>query len=81
LNSEVSGGSAWARIAGPCDTSPWIHLPIGYTKTNNHPVLNWRFETEPQAHMGGRQVHWPRGRVPGGSSSINGMILQDALHP
>lgn len=60
--------------AGPRDTSPWIHVPIGYARTNDHPVLNWRFETEPQAHMGGRKVYWPRGRVLGGSSSVNGMI-------
>lgn len=60
--------------AGPRDTSPWIHVPIGYAKTNHHPVLNWRFETEAQAYMGGRRVYWPRGRVLGGSSSINGMI-------
>lgn len=60
--------------AGPRDTSPWIHVPIGYAKTNTHPVLNWRFETEPQAQMGGRSVYWPRGRVLGGSRSVNGMI-------
>ncbi len=60
--------------AGPRDTSPWIHVPIGYARTNAHPMLNWRFETEPQAHLDGRRVYWPRGRVLGGSSSINGLI-------
>lgn len=60
--------------AGPRDSSPWIHVPIGYAKTNSHPVLNWRFETEPQPHMDGRRVYWPRGRVLGGSSAVNGMI-------
>ena len=60
--------------AGPPDRSPWIHLPIGYARTNRHPVLNWCFETEPQQQMDGRKVYWPRGRVLGGSSSINGMI-------
>jgi choline dehydrogenase len=60
--------------AGPKDSSPWIHVPIGYARTNKHPVLNWRFETEPQDHMDGRTVYWPRGRVLGGSSSVNGMI-------
>jgi len=77
LANRLSEGGRYQVLlleAGPCDTSPWIHLPIGYAKTNNHPVLNWRFETEPQAHMGGRQLYWPRGRVLGGSSSINGMI-------
>ncbi len=60
--------------AGPPDTYPWIHIPIGYGKTMLHPVLNWGFNTEPNEHMNGRQVHWPRGRTLGGSSAINGMI-------
>jgi len=60
--------------AGPRDTSPWIHLPIGYGKTMFHPELNWRFETEPEPEMQGRRIYWPRGRCLGGSSSINGLI-------
>jgi len=60
--------------AGPRDRSPWIHLPIGYGKTMFHPVLNWRFETEPEPQMNGRRIYWPRGRCLGGSSSINGLI-------
>lgn len=61
--------------AGPRDRSPWIHLPIGYGKTMWHPTLNWRFYTEPEPYMEGRRVYWPRGRVLGGSSSINGLIV------
>ena len=61
--------------AGPADTNPWIHIPIGYGKTMFHPELNWRFETEPQAELNHRRDYWPRGRTLGGSSSINGMIL------
>ena len=60
--------------AGPRDRSPWIHIPIGYAKTMFHPVLNWRFYTEPEPNMNGRKVYWPRGRTLGGSSSINGLI-------
>ena len=60
--------------AGPRDRSLWIHLPIGYGKTMFHPVYNWGFYTEPEPHMNGRRVYWPRGRGLGGSSSINGLI-------
>ncbi len=60
--------------AGPKDTSLWVHLPIGYGKTMWDPVVNWRFYTEPEPNMDGRKIYWPRGRVLGGSSSINGLI-------
>ena len=60
--------------AGPRDTYPWIHIPIGYAKTMFHPIVNWRFYTEPEPQMNGRKVYWPRGRTLGGSSSINGLI-------
>jgi choline dehydrogenase len=60
--------------AGPRDRSIWIHVPIGYGKTMFHPVYNWRFHTEPEPHMKGRRIYWPRGRGLGGSSSINGLI-------
>ncbi len=61
--------------AGPRDRSLWIHLPIGYGKTMWHSKLNWRFYTEPDPNMDGRRIYWPRGRVLGGSSSINGLIV------
>jgi choline dehydrogenase len=61
--------------AGPRDSSFWIHLPIGYGRTMWDSKVNWKFQTEPEPHMGGRQVYWPRGRVLGGSSSINGLIV------
>jgi choline dehydrogenase len=60
--------------AGPRDTYPWIHIPIGYAKTMFHPVVNWGFYTEPEPAMNGRKVYWPRGRTLGGSSAINGLI-------
>jgi choline dehydrogenase len=60
--------------AGPADRSPWIHLPIGYGKTMWSPRVNWCFETDPDPHMNGRRIYWPRGKTLGGSSSINGLI-------
>ncbi len=61
--------------AGLRDSSFWIHLPIGYGKTMWDPKLNWRFFTEPEPNMDGRRIYWPRGRVLGGSSAINGLIV------
>lgn len=61
--------------AGPRDRNFWIHLPIGYGRTMWDPKVNWKFETQPEPNMAGRQVYWPRGRVLGGSSSINGLIV------
>ena len=66
--------------AGPRDRYPWIHIPIGYAKTMFHPLLNWRFYTEPDPGMNGRKVYWPRGRTLGGSSSINGLISIRGQH-
>src|SRR5882672_8765082 len=61
--------------AGPRDSSFWIHLPIGYGRTMWDPKVNWKFQTEPEPNMAGRQIYWPRGKVLGGSSSINGLIV------
>ena len=61
--------------AGPRDKSFWIHLPIGYGRTMWDPAVNWKFHTEPEPNMAGRRIYWPRGRVLGGSSSINGLIV------
>lgn len=60
--------------AGGKDSNPWIHVPAGYVKTMVMPGLNWMFDTEPDAHTGNRPLPVPRGRVLGGSSSINGMV-------
>ncbi len=60
--------------AGPADRNPWIHIPIGYAKTMFNARVNWCFTTEPEPHMNGRKVYWPRGKTLGGSSSINGLI-------
>ena len=60
--------------AGGKDKNPWIHVPVGYVKTLDLPGLNWRFETDPEPNTNNRQIPIPRGRVLGGSSSINGMV-------
>ena len=58
--------------AGPEPTSPLIKMPLAMGKLFTHPILNWGYYTEPEAQLNNRAVFWPRGRVLGGSSSING---------
>ena len=60
--------------AGPKDSYPWIHIPVGYFKTMHNPRTDWLLETEPDPGLNGRKLAWPRGRVLGGSSSINGLL-------
>jgi choline dehydrogenase len=60
--------------AGPRDSSPWIHIPVGYYKGIVNPTIGWGYETDPVPGSNGRRISWPRGKVLGGSSSINGLI-------
>ena len=60
--------------AGPPDRNPWIHIPVGYFRTMGNPNTDWRYVTESDAGIAGRAIAWPRGRVLGGSSSINGLL-------
>ena len=60
--------------AGPKDWHPWIHIPAGMLKLLYNPLVNWNYASEPEPGSGNRAIHWPRGRVLGGSSSINGML-------
>ena len=60
--------------AGPRDRNPWIHVPVGYYRTMFDPRITWGYETEPVPGLGGRSITWPRGRVLGGSSAINGLV-------
>ena len=60
--------------AGTKDTNPWIHVPLGYTKTYTDPRVNWMFDSEPEKELNGRTLYQPRGKVLGGTSSINGMV-------
>jgi choline dehydrogenase len=76
LASRLSEGGADVILleAGPKDWHPLIHVPAGVLKLLHHPWVNWNYVTEPETGIAGRQLHWPRGRVLGGSSSINGML-------
>jgi choline dehydrogenase-like flavoprotein len=60
--------------AGPPDTYPFIHVPAGFLKLIQNPRVNWNYLTEPEPGTGNRPHRWPRGRVLGGTSSINGML-------
>lgn len=60
--------------AGPRDANPWIHVPVGYFRTMGNPATDWCYETENDPGLNGRSISFPRGRVLGGSSSINGLL-------
>lgn len=60
--------------AGGRDYDPWLHIPAGYYRNAYHPRYNWNYVTEPVAALNGRRLPWPRGKVLGGSSAINGLI-------
>jgi choline dehydrogenase len=60
--------------AGGKDTDPWIHIPAGFYRNIYNPKVAWHFETEPVPELHNRRISWPRGKVLGGSSSINGLI-------
>jgi choline dehydrogenase len=60
--------------AGGADDYHWIHIPVGYLHCIGNPRTDWLYQTEPAAGLNGRSLRYPRGKVLGGSSSINGMI-------
>ena len=60
--------------AGGDDRRFWIKTPIGYGKLFHDPSVNWKYRAEPDPGLAGRAVYWPRGKVLGGSSSINAMV-------
>lgn len=60
--------------AGGRDWNPWIHVPVGYFKTMHNPSVDWCYRTEPDPGLNGRSIDWPRGKVLGGSSSLNGLL-------
>ncbi len=60
--------------AGPRDTHFWIHVPLGYGKLFARKDVNWAYESEPEPNLNGRRIFTPRGKVLGGSSSINGLV-------
>jgi choline dehydrogenase len=60
--------------AGGRDSYPWIHIPVGYLYTMGNPRIDWCFQTEADPGLNGRRLNYPRGKVLGGCSAINGMI-------
>ena len=66
--------------AGSKDSNPWIHIPLGYTKTFTNPTVNWMFDSEPEKELNNRIMYQPRGKVLGGTSSINGMVYMRGNH-
>ena len=74
------GNPRRAAEAGGEDRNRWIHIPLGYGKTFADASVNWCYEAEPDPGANGRRIFWPRGKVLGGSSSINGMVYIRGQH-
>lgn len=72
--AEAGAGRVTVVEAGPMDRSPWIHLPIGFFRTLRDPRINWDFTALYDEAEDAREMRWPRGRVVGGSGSINGLV-------
>ena len=87
VGSGSSGAVLAARLAGqgasvllleagqPLERHFWVKVPIGIAKIVGNSKYVWPFNTEPQAMLAGQKVYWPRGRLPGGSSSVNGALF------
>ncbi len=66
--------------AGDSDRKFWVHVPMGYARLFADPRVNWMFESEPEPELEGRTLYQPRGKVLGGTSSINGMVYMRGNH-
>ena len=76
--ARLSENPAWKVLlleAGPPNNSVWLHVPIGLVKCFRNPKFNWMYQGEPEPNLNGRRIYAPRGKVLGGSSSINGMVF------
>ncbi|MDB4025785.1 GMC family oxidoreductase N-terminal domain-containing protein [Candidatus Thioglobus sp.] len=60
--------------AGRKDDNLWLHVPIGYFKTMNNPKFDWMYKLEKDKGLNNRRIDWPRGKVLGGSSALNGLL-------
>ena len=72
--TENSKNTVLILEAGGKDTYTWIHIPVGYYKTMHNPKTDWCFKTQQDETMNNRSINYPRGKVLGGSSSINGLL-------
>lgn len=78
LASRLSENGKYSVLlleAGGKDNSFWFKIPVGYAKSFYNPDVNWMYSTEPQAELDSRRIYVPRGKVQGGSGSINAMIF------
>ncbi|WP_186398285.1 GMC family oxidoreductase [Stappia sp. P2PMeth1] len=83
LADRLSAGGRHSVLlleAGGSDLNFWIWVPIGYGKAFYDRRINWMYMTEPDPGLGGRPSYWPRGKVLGGSSSINAMVYIRGQH-
>ncbi|MEL6422900.1 MAG: choline dehydrogenase [Pseudomonadota bacterium] len=83
LANELSADGRYSVLlleAGPPDRNLWIHIPAGVYHAYRNPRINWNYASEPEACLDNRRVSTPRGRVVGGSSSINSMVYMRG-HP
>ena len=71
--SADPGAQVVVLEAGPMDAEKFVHIPAAFSKLFRSP-LDWNYQTEPQKDVGGREIYWPRGKVLGGSSSMNAMM-------
>ena len=71
---EAGADDRPTRAPGQALSNLMIHVPVGYARTLKDPKVNWMYRTEPDPGAGGRRLSWPRGKVLGGSSSINAML-------
>ena len=60
--------------AGGGDDNLWLHVPVGYFKTMNNPKFDWMYQLEKDKGLNNRRIDWPRGKVLGGSSALNGLL-------
>src|SRR5258708_10724279 len=76
LADRLSEGGAQVVLleAGPTDWHPMIHIPAGALHLRANPLVNWNYHAEAEEGTANRSLHWPRGKVLGGTSSINGML-------
>lgn len=72
--SEDSSKKVLVLEAGGRDNSLWIHIPVGYFKTMHNPEFDWMYRTNEDKGINNRSIEWPRGKVLGGSSSLNGLL-------
>src|SRR5215470_16790031 len=73
--TEAGAASVLLLEAGGRDRHPWIHIPLGLGRMHARGMFDWGYHTEPEPHLNGRRIEAMRGKVLGGSSSINVMVF------